>query len=205
MSRRPGPPRRQLLTDRRGATMVEFAIIAPTFLMLLVGAFDLSHQLYMISAMQGVVQKAARDSTLESGGDAASQAKFDARVTRSIYDLSKSAKVKIDRRYYRTFQDASLADPESWTDTNNNKTCDAGEPYQDENNNRTWDKDGGDAGQGNAKDRVVYTVSATFPRSFYIKSLGIAKTYTTVARTVLQNQPYSDQQSYSAATLRNCP
>ncbi|SFP96832.1 TadE/TadG family type IV pilus assembly protein [Sphingomonas rubra] len=195
----------RLLGDRRGATIVEFAIIAPTFLMLLIGAFDLAHQLYMISAMQGAVQKAARDSTLENGADAASQAKFDARVTRSIYNLSKSATVKINRRYYRTFQDASLADPESWTDTNNNKTCDAGEPYQDENNNKLWDKDGGDAGQGNAKDRVVYTVSANFTRMFYWRALGIAKTYTTVARTVLQNQPYSDQQSYSAATLRNCP
>ncbi|SFP79181.1 TadE/TadG family type IV pilus assembly protein [Sphingomonas rubra] len=192
--------------DRRGATIVEFAIVAPVLLLLLLGSLDLAHQLYMTSSIQGVVQKAARDSTLETSNATTAQATVDARVERAIRAVAGNAKVRIDRRFYRTFAKAAAADPESWTDTNKNKTCDAGEPYQDENNNGTWDKDGGNAGQGNANDRVVYTVSANFPRYFpFWYAGGMAQDYTIVARTVLQNQPYADQQSYAAATVRNCP
>lgn len=196
----------RLRDDRRGVALLEFALITPVFLMLLMGACDLAHRLYMQSSLQGVVQKAARDSSLESGTDAEIQAKLDQRVTNAVTSLAKSAKVTITRRFYRTFVEAEAADPESWTDTNKNKTCDAKEPYQDENNNGVWDADGGDSGQGTAKDRTVYTVSATFPHLFpFWRLLGGTASYELAARTVLENQPYSDQQSYAKPTVRNCP
>ncbi len=197
---------RRMISDRRGATIVEFALIAPVFLGLLMGMFDIAHQLYMTAALQGSVQKAARDSSLESGTDTAAQAAFDRRVTSSVYALSNNAKIKVSRRFYRTFADASARDPESWTDTNKNGRCDNKEPYQDENNNQVWDADGGDAGQGTAKDRTVYTVQVTFPRFFpFWRYFGVPNAYDVSAKTVLQNQPYSDQQNYGAATVRNCP
>lgn len=196
----------RLRRDRRGSALLEFAFIAPVFLMLIIGGFDLAHRLYMQSSLQGVVQKAARDSSLESGTEADAQAKLDKRVTDAVLALSKTAKVTITRRFYRTFAEAAAADPESWTDTNKNGTCDAKEPYQDENNNKTWDADGGDAGQGTAKDRTVYTVAVNFPHLFkFGKYLGGAETYDVTARTVLENQPYSDQQNYAQPTVRNCP
>ncbi|MGE4411843.1 MAG: TadE/TadG family type IV pilus assembly protein, partial [Sphingobium sp.] len=52
--------------DERAATLIEFAFVAPVLCILLLGAFDVGHTLYMTSVLQGVVQKAARDSGLET-------------------------------------------------------------------------------------------------------------------------------------------
>lgn len=195
----------QLGQDRRGATIIEFALIAPLFLTLLLGGFDVAYQLYMRASLQGVVQKAARDASLESGTEADAQAAIDKRVKDAVYALGGKSKITINRRFFRTFAEAEAADPESWTDTNKNGTCDAKEPYQDENNNKVWDADGGDSGQGTAKDRTVYTVAVKFPRLFpFWKAFGAGTTYDISARTVLENQPYSDQQSYAKPTVRNC-
>lgn len=199
--------RRALLRDSRGAAAVEFAIIAPTFALLLVGGFDVAHTLYMRGVMQGVLQKTARDSALESGGTAAQQTAIDTKVRNQVLALHKGATVTFKRRFYRTFTAAAAAAPEPWTDGNGNGRCDRGEQYQDNNNNNVWDKDGGNEGQGGAKDRVLYTVTATYPRMLplhkFIGALPAEETVT--ASAALINQPYTDQATYGPPTARNCP
>lgn len=195
-----------LRLDRRGSTIVEFAIIAPVMGLLLLGAFDTAHSLYMRSVLQGIVQKVARDSALESGTVADQQTALDNKVRASVSAIANNATITFTRRFYRTFSDAAAAAPEAYTDTNHNGTCDQGEPYQDENNNNAWDRDGGDAGQGTAKDRTVYTVSVSYPRFFPLyKIIGGSNTTRISAATVLENQPYGDQGSYGTAVVRNCP
>ncbi|MEP9360648.1 TadE/TadG family type IV pilus assembly protein [Sphingomonas sp. KR3-1] len=198
-----------LARDARGATVVEFAMIAPVMGILLLGAFDVAHTLYMRAVLQGIVQKVGRDSTLESGLDAANQAILDAKVTAQAKALSNNATVTITRKWYRTFSDAAVAKFEPFTDTNGNGTCDGpqgltpGEPYQDNNGNGHWDATGGNESQGGAKDAVVYTVNVTYPRMFPVyRIIGGGTTTTVIASTVLRNQPYGDQGS---ATVRNCP
>jgi Flp pilus assembly protein TadG len=194
-----------LRRDRRGAALVEFAIIAPVMGLVLLGAFDTGHSLYMRAVLQGIVQKVARDSALESGTVTQQQTALDNKVRASVAAIANNANITITRRFYRTFADAAAAQPEPYTDTNHNGTCDQGEPYQDENLNNTWDRDGGDAGQGTAKDRTVYTVSLSYPRLFPLyKIIGGSNTTRISAATVLENQPYSDQSSYGAAVVRNC-
>jgi len=196
---------RRIGRDKRGATIIEFAIVAPVMCLLLVGAFDVSHTLYARGVLQGIVQKTARDSTLETA-DVAKQEMLDERVRKQAKALANNATIEIKRRYYRTFSDVAAARAEAWTDTNGNGTCDASEPYQDENRNSSWDKDGGNGGQGGAKDAVLYTVTMTYPRMMPLpKFLGVGGTTTKlVATTVLKNQPYGDQGSYAAPIVRNC-
>lgn len=198
---------RRLGADRRGNTLVEFAIVAPVMCLFLAGSFDMAHTLYTRAVLQGIVQKTARDSGLESSTDPTAQAALDAKVKNSVMALSNNATVTITRRFYRTFSDAQLAKAEPWTDTDKDGTCNHGEPYQDNNGNATWDRDGGDAGQGTAKDRTVYTVTMSYPRMFPINGFipGLGPKTSIVASTVLENQPYSDQQSYGAPVVRNCP
>lgn len=62
-------------SDRRGATVIEFAIVVPVLMVLLMGAFGLLHQIYAQSILDGALQKAARDSAIEGG--AANAATFD--------------------------------------------------------------------------------------------------------------------------------
>lgn len=192
--------------DQRGMSAVEFALIAPVFLMLLLGAFDMSHSVYMKSILQGVLQKAGRDATLETGTEAARQTAIDTIVSSQVKNLANGANVTITRRYYKDFTKAAQAVGEPFTDTNGNTLCDAGEPYQDTNNNSVRDADGGDDGQGGARDTVIYTAAVRYPRMFPMYKLaGLNPNVELIATTVLANQPYGEQSQYSAATVRNCP
>lgn len=195
-----------LMRDEAGATIVEFAMVAPVLGLVLLGSFDIAHSLYIRATLQGVVQKTARDSTLESGLESGAQAALDAKVTAQVKALANNATVDITRRFYRTFTDAAAARAESWTDTNGNGVCDQSEPYEDANGNNIWDRDGANAGQGGAKDATLYTVTVTYPRMFPLYNLiGGSKATKITASTILRNQPYGDQGNYSAPVVRNCP
>jgi Flp pilus assembly pilin Flp len=195
----------RLASDRSGVTVVEFGIVAPVMGLLLVGGLDMAHTLYMRAALEGAVQKTGRDSALESGTQRNVDGALDAKVEKQVHELDRAATFKATRRYYRTFSDAAAAREEAFTDSNGNHTCDASEPYLDTNSNLHWDKDGGDDGQGGAKDRVLYTVEISYPRLLPVVGwLGFSPTVEMKATTVLENQPYSDQATYGTPQWRNC-
>ena len=191
-----------LTRDERGATIVEFAIVLPILMILIMGAMDTGFQLYTRAVLAGEMQKAGRDSSLENGSTNATA--LDDQVKNAVLTISPDATITFTRKSYRTFSDAAAAQAEDFTDTDGDGTCDNGEPFEDANNNGTWDADGGDTGQGGAKDAVVYTATAVYPRMFPIaKLVGISDTVTLTSSTVLRNQPYSDQ-DLSAPTTGNC-
>ncbi|MHA6723044.1 TadE/TadG family type IV pilus assembly protein [Sphingomonas sp. RS2018] len=196
----------RLRRDRRGATIIEFALVAPVMFLMLLGAFEVSHRLYTKAVLEGVVQKTARDSSLEIGASASAQVLLDEKVRKQLRAMYNGADIKISRRYYRTFTDAANARAEDYTDTNRNNTCDAGEPFEDDNRNGVWDADGGNGGQGGAKDATLYTVKVSYPSLFPVTRLvGGTNLDTVEATTVLKNQPYGDQGAYGAMTIGNCP
>ena len=195
----------RLRDDTRGAAIVEFAIVAPVMCLVLLAGFDISHTLYTRAVLQGIVQKTARDAGLESGTEQEQSLALDTRVRKQAAALVNNATIDITRRFYRSFTDAAAAKAEPWTDTNKNGRCDNGEPYQDNNLNSVWDSDGADAGQGGAKDAVVYTVTMKYDHMMPVYNLfGGAKQVKLTASTVLRNQPYGDQASYGTAKVRNC-
>ena len=199
----------RLRGDERGATIVEFAIVAPVMGMVLLGAFDVAHTLYMRGVLQGIVQKVARDSTLEDSTDTDVQTTLDNKVKAQVAAIANNATITITRRYYRTFSTAAAARAEIFTDSAtglyHNGTCDHGEPYEDANLNGSWDRDGGNSGQGGAKDAVLYTVTVSYPRFFPIyRFIGGSTTTRISGTTVLRNQPYGDQASYGTMQVRNC-
>jgi Flp pilus assembly protein TadG len=197
-----------LRADRRGAALTEFALLIPVFAILLMGSFDMGHTLWMNATLQGAVQKAARDSGIESGLDATNQAALDLLVTNQVKRLHKNATVTISRRYYHSFT-ATSATKEQWTDTNSNNTCDNNEPYDDDNRDGSWNNAGA-TGSGSAKDSVVYTVTTSYPRMFPLdKLIGTfwpafrpSSQVTLTASTVMNNQPFGDQ---AAGIVGNCP
>lgn len=190
--------------DDRGAALMEFALVAPVLVIFLLGAFDTAHTLYTRSVLQGVVQKAGRDSGLQTGSDSAAQVALDTKVRTQVSKLANGATITISRRFYKNFSDASAATPESFTDTNANGTCDLGEPFDDRNSNGNWDRDGADDGQGGAKDSVLYTVKMNYTRLFPAgKLIGLPDQVQLAASTILNNQPYSDQ-VVKPASVGNC-
>ncbi|MDM7955635.1 TadE/TadG family type IV pilus assembly protein [Blastomonas sp.] len=183
---------RRAAQDRRGVTATEFGLIAPTFIMLLLGVFDMGYNVYARAILDGAVQKAGRDSALETGAD--SIGTLDAKVTENLGPLANGAVILPRRRNYRDFAKVGL--PEDFEDKNSNGQRDAGECFTDENANGTWDADLGKEGVGNARDVVLYTVTMTYQRKFPLYNMiGMSSTASITSATVLRNQPYADQGS----------
>ena len=57
----------RLRADRRGISTVEFALLFPVLALMLMGFFDVAHQAYVRAVLQGAIQQAGRNSTLETG------------------------------------------------------------------------------------------------------------------------------------------
>ncbi|MCG6120806.1 MAG: pilus assembly protein [Blastomonas sp.] len=183
---------RRLGRDRRGVSATEFGLIAPTFIMLLLGVFDMGYNVYASAILDGAVQKAGRDSALETGPNAV--ATLDAKVKENLGPIGNGADFTYERRNYRDFAKVGL--PEDFEDKNGNGARDAGECFTDENANGTWDADLGKDGVGGARDVVLYTVRMNYQRKFPLYNLiGMSGNATIASATVLRNQPYADQAS----------
>jgi hypothetical protein len=187
----------RLADDWRGVSLVEFALISPALLMIFFGVFDLAYQLYATTQLEGSVYRAARSSSIEGGEPIA----MDLRVTRAVHQIVPGATVQIRRRVYTDFSE--VAQPEDFTDLDNDGLCSEGEPFEDVNGNGQWDSDRGRSGQGGARDAVLYQVRVSYKRPFPAAAfIGMEPTVTASTRTVLRNQPYGRQQR--TITVGNC-
>lgn len=183
---------RRLRQRNEGAAAVEFALIAPMLIMVIMGMFDVGYTLYANVTLQGAVQQAARKATVESGQSTWSL--MDNAVRRQVGLVVPNANVTFNRKAYSNFSNVGM--PEDFTDVNGNGQCNAGEPFEDANGNGIWDQDRGANGLGGARDAVLYTVTVTYRRPFPMATLiGLPRDVTSVAKTVLRNQPYDSQRS----------
>lgn len=188
----------QIRSDVGGNTLMEFAIIAPTLMLMLMGIFDLSYRAYAISILQGAVQKAGRDSTLEGGAGA--MGAIDIAITNQMRRIASNVTMTFERKTFVSFTRAGEAEEfedriEIATGLRNG-VRDAGECYFDENNNGAYDTKAtaGIDGQGGARDIVVYSAQAVYPRLFPLYGLvGSPTSQTIKATTVLRNQPFGTQ------------
>lgn len=170
---------RRLRRNKRGMAMVEFALTAPVFLLVLMGIFDYCWQMYAQQVLQGAVAKAGRDATLEAY--ATNQNALDTAVSTQVRKVFKSAQVTFSRR---AFDDYSKIKPLRWVDKNGNGV-------QDPSPTDCWE-DGGKQGNGGADDVVQYTVSMRYERVLPVwKMLGQPQSKTLTATTMLRNQPFA--------------
>jgi len=190
--------RASLRQDTSGASLVEFALVIPTFLLLVMGICDIAYQAYVQAVLTGAVQKAGRDGTVQN----ASTSSVDNAVLSQIRATAPQAAFASGypiRKSYSQFGDVG---PEPFVDLNANGSHDAGECFTDVNDNGSWDQDPGGNGQGGANDVVVYTVSITYPRLFPLQAImGWAANGTLSATTMLKNQPYSAQVAKTYPTV----
>lgn len=193
---------RPLGRDRRAATLVEFAMILPAMLMLILGLCELAFQEYVQAVLTGAMQKAGRDSTIEGNQTDASGTAIDQQVMGSVWTLAKNATYVSSRKSYAMFGTVA---GEPFQDNNKNGVYDAAtECFTDTNNNKTWDADPSNKGQGSAGDVVVYRMDISYPRLFPVaKLMGMSAKAQLTATTILKNQPYKSQVSYTPTQI--CP
>ncbi len=191
----------RLVRDESGATLVEFGFVAPLLMVLIMGIFDMAHTQYTAALVNGAMQKAGRDLTLESAGS--QQATIDQGVIDAVANVApNSATVTLEKLSHFDFSD--IGEPEVFTDDNSNGVCDNNEPYEDANDNGQWDADRGQAGIGGARDAVLYTATVTYPRLFPMAGLiGLEESVSVQAATVLRNQPFDEQNR--TLEVGNCP
>ncbi len=149
--------------DEHGVTAIEFALISPVFLFMLMGTFDIGYAIYMRSTLNGAIQLAARDSSLQDATDATERAAIDAKVTNVIQSINRAATVTVNRTNYAAYADVDRL--EDYVDNNLNGTCDANEPFDDANDNDIWDNVGA-SGIGGARDSVLYSITVSYDTLF---------------------------------------
>lgn len=194
------PLLRRLFGDNGGATLVEFAFVGPVLILLIMGIFDMAHTQYTNALVNGAMQKAGRDMTLENA--ASRTAANDARVRAQVLNIvPNGATVEFERLSHFDFTD--IGEPEEFADDNLDGICNNNEVYADANGNSQWDADRGRDGIGGARDAVLYTAIVTYPRMFPMFELaGMPDQVTLRSSTVLRNQPFDEQNR--AISTGNC-
>lgn len=182
---------RRLAADRSGVTLVEFGFVAPVLCVLVMGIFDMAHTQYTNALVNGAMQKAGRDLTLETAGS--QQDEIDDRVRAEVMKVvPNTATVEFEKLSHFDFSD--IGEGEEYDDDNDDGTCNFGELYVDANGNGQWDANRGREGIGGARDAVLYTAVVSYPRLFPMYGLvGMSNTVTLRAATVLRNQPFDEQ------------
>jgi Flp pilus assembly pilin Flp len=197
-----------LTRNESGASVMEFGLIAPVAMLMMLGSMDIGHTYYVRATLDGAMQNAARSSSLEGASTLTAQELVDLRVKDAVLTLSPNAVITSTRRYYKTFSEAALASAETVIEapTGANLKCDPGESFMDANRNGVWDSDGGSNGQGGAKDIVIIKFKVSYPRLFPMASmLGLPPNVELESNSILANQPYGEQTVYGPPVQTNCP
>jgi len=196
---------RRLGRDQRGSTIIEFALVAPVMLVVIMGLLDMTYRLYAKAIFEGSVQKAARDATLESGADVATSTLIDTMVKNRFKDINATvndSSFSFTRKNFKDFTSAGTSEPV--VNQPPNSPCLPTRTYIDLNNNGSFDSGGAD-GQGGADDVVLYTATVTYRSLFPVTALfGAPSNQTIKASTVLRNQPYNDQAARVSGPERAC-
>lgn len=194
--------------NQDGASIMEFGLIAPVVMVMMLGTLDIGHSYYVRATLDGAMQNAARSSSLEGSATLTAQELVDLRVKDSILTLAPDATITATRRYYKTFSDAALARAETVIEptVGADLQCDPGESFMDANDNGVWDADGGTDGQGGAKDIVIIKFRVSYPRLFPLAPmLGWPANVELESNSILANQPYGEQTSFGPPVQTNCP
>ncbi len=190
-----------LLANRAGSTVVEFAIVMPVMLMLILGSIEFGLNVYLRAVLEGAMQQSGRNSSLQTAQSG--QTAIDTFVRSRVQAILPSATVDFTRQNYSTF--SNVGRPEDFTDTNANGSHDTTECFQDMNGNGNWDADAGRTGLGGANDVVEYTAKVSYNSVIPGAStlFRISPTTTISATTMLRNQPFATQPSWN--TVQVCP
>lgn len=181
----------RLRRDRRGATIVEFALIALPMIVTLLGFLDLGYSQYMAAQLNGAIHAAVRSATVGN----LTSAQVDNIVYQMMAPLAPSNQITIQHLSYRDM--AGVGKPETLTtDNNSNGQYDPGDCWIDSNPNGHWDSDAGVNGVGGSDDVLQYRATVTFTRFLPMgRLLGWSNQESITASTVMRVQPYAGHPS----------
>lgn len=191
---------RKIKRDKKGVTIVEFAILAPTFFLLLMGGFDLGYQIYVQALLDGSLQKVGRDYTLEENSNHGAINGIAYKLTEKLKPavIDNGREFLYDIENYESFEAISRGEP--FTDANNNGKRDKGECYVDTNNNNNYDAAGSTSLRTNSAASTVQKLNfaVIYDRIFPLyKMLGQEQRIVIRSSTILRRQPFDEYKGSS--------
>lgn len=179
----------RLVRDTGGSTIVEFAIVFPVFILMIIGTIEIAVVIFIGSSIESAVLQASRFGITggSSSGVSREERVLDI-VGENTYGLVDMESVEISTLVYGSFAD--IGEPEPFDDDNGSASYDEGEPFTDVNGNGTWDPDMGAAGLGGPNDVVVYSVSYDWGIMTPIMQAILGDSVRHVSSVAVRNEPY---------------
>ncbi len=174
-----------------GVSVIQFAFIAPVFILMLLGGLQVGIVLIVSNALEAAAREASRIAIVSGGAGQAAIIKTE--ISNIARDRSGGiidpTKVIVNVKAYGNIE--NLARPEPFEDANANGTYDIGEVYSDINGNGVWDADQGVTGSfGLGGQAVIYEIQYVWDT--LIPILGNSRYVTITARTIVVNEEFPD-------------
>ncbi|MCB1537726.1 MAG: pilus assembly protein [Rhodospirillales bacterium] len=178
-------------TDESGVTAIEFALLLPVLVTIIMGSIELSMYLFVQSALEGAtfsVSRLGKTGYVESG--MTREETIRAAMADRLGIFFDPDRLSIISESYDDF--SSVGEPEPFIDANGNGVRDNGENYTDINGNGQYDMDRGVTGPGTAGQVTVYTISYPWNlmTPYLTDSLGQDGVAEISSRFVVKNEPF---------------
>lgn len=143
--------------DTSGSAAVEFALLAPAVIALIVGTLETALLLLGITLLQSAVDEAARVGLTGNAPPGVSRLdRIRGVLAVRAGNVLDPRLMRLETMIYPSFGEIGL--PEPFVDRNANGRYDSGEPFTDVNGSGAWESDMGRAGLGGPNDVVLYRV-----------------------------------------------
>ncbi len=149
----------QPMAGRSGAAVLEFALVAPMLLAMVIGVMEFALVIFVSVLLEGSIREASRFGlTLQSVSGTTREAHIAEVINDGTYGLVTIGPDDVEITVYPDFDE--IVEAEHFTDLDDSGDYDVGEPFVDANDNGSWDAGNGTPGAGSAGDVVVYRVTA---------------------------------------------
>ena len=153
---------KRLRREERGASALEFGLVALPMVLLMGGLLEFAVLLTAASMLDSASLQAARyGATGAQPTDGTREEMIRRIIEDRTFGLVRMELLEIDTKAYRSFERIDQA--EGFDDANGNGQYDDGETFNDVNGNGGWDEDQGAPGLGGAEEVVVYEVRYPWP------------------------------------------
>jgi Flp pilus assembly pilin Flp len=180
--------------NESGATLLEFAFVAPVLVLLLMGTMDVGYSMYIKTVASGTLERAARSGSLEG----ANFSQVEENIRLAVFDIlpdyaQYEENVEVSVRNYTDFSRIAAAEKIT-KDINNNGVLESGDCWLDEDNDGLFGVNGGQEGIGGADDAVYYNTTIKMKSLFpFYKTINGTEYKEFVVKTLVINQPFQQQ------------